>query len=54
MTGLFAADIAALAAHGLDDIPVTDRRTVKRDAVLGQKTFEPEVRHHRRNQRVAL
>src|SRR5204863_435111 len=54
VAGLFAAEIAAEAAHLLDDIAVADRGTVEPDPLLRKTVFEPEVRHDCRDQRAAL
>ncbi len=51
--GLLAAEIAAEAAHLLDDIAVADRGAVQPDPLPGQTALEAEIGHHGRDQRAA-
>ena len=52
MAGLLAADVDAAGAHALGHIAVADLGTVQRDALRRQKTFQPQVGHHRRDHAV--
>src|SRR5690606_32406252 len=49
MPGLLASDVVTMLAHVLDDVPVADRRPHERQADALQVAFEPEVRHHCRD-----
>ena len=52
MPRLLAAQRQPLFAHGLDDVAVADRRAQQLAALGGQRALEPQVRHHRRHDRL--